>query len=146
MLDVERKPAVRETVNLPRHMFWLECGKVEATDLGFVLIFGPERRLVAQFEVHRVLQRRNLVTVVSVWPGHARPRFHLFAMLTVELRCLVPRPVLAETRGANFGVFVPPLLIRGERVNHFEPLSLPIGVLLTVEDLVSHVTTSNYGA
>ena len=60
-----------------------------------VLVLSPERRLVGELQVHRMLDRRDLVVVVAVGPRHDRPLVHLRPMLPVKLGRPLERPALA---------------------------------------------------
>jgi hypothetical protein len=51
-----------------------------------VLVFREERGLIAQLQVHGVLDRGQLVLVVALRPGDHGPGIHLLAVLAIEGR------------------------------------------------------------
>ena len=111
-----------------------------------VLVFRPKCSLVLEFEVHRVLNRRDLVVVVTRRPRHDRPLVHLLAVRGVERRRLLERATLSQFIGAEIGVLIPQLLILRELVEHLAPLTVPFGMLGLVEDLFGHVARTYHRA
>ena len=111
-----------------------------------VLILGPERRLVRELQVHRVLDGRQFIMVVAGGPCHDRSLVHLGAVSPVEFRRLGERPPLAQLVGAEVGVAVPKLIVLRELVEHLAPLPVPFGMLRAVEHLLGHVAGADDGA
>ena len=111
-----------------------------------VLVLRPERGLVGELQVHRVLHGGELVVVEPRGPRDKRALVHLRSVAAVELGRLKERPLLAQLVGAQVGVLVPQRLVLREPVHHAAPLAVPLGVLRAVEHLLGHVAGADHGA
>ena len=111
-----------------------------------VLVLRPERGLVGELQVHRVLHGGELVVVEPRGPRHDRALVHLRPVLAVELGRPQERPLLAQLVRAEVGVLVPQLLVLGEPVHHAAALPVPLRVLRAVEHLLGHVAGADHRA
>ncbi|MCX7429155.1 MAG: hypothetical protein NTW96_26455 [Planctomycetia bacterium] len=145
MLAADRHLAALEAVGLFGHL--LGRDQIAVADLlqqRLVLVLGEESSLIAESQIHRVLDGRHLVLVVPLGPGHHGAFVHSLAILAVELGRLAAVAVAAKAVCAEFGIPCPKGLVRGKGVDHLGPLALPLGMLLAVENVVGHVARADH--
>ena len=94
-----------------------------------VLIFCPKRRLVGELEIHGMLNRRDLVVVVSGRPGNDRAFIHFRLMSRIESSRFLESSFLAKFIGTKIGIPVPKLLVSRKLIEHLAPLTVPFRVL-----------------
>ena len=107
-----------------------------------VLVLRPERGLVLELEIHRVLDCGNLVVVVAGWPRHDRAIVHFRPVRGVECGRGCESAFLAQLVGAEVGVLRPQLVVLRQLVEHLAAFAVPFGVAGLVEDLLGHVAGS----
>ncbi|OQA03175.1 MAG: hypothetical protein BWY69_00608 [Planctomycetes bacterium ADurb.Bin401] len=108
-----------------------------------VLIFSIKSRLIANHQIHCMLNCRDFVFIMTLWPGNTAAAVHSFPILNIEFCRFFSAVASSKTFRPYFFVFFPKFGIRWKCIHHFRTLALPFRVFIKVKKLVGKVIAVN---